>query len=676
MTGGVQTFSDLRVALVHPDTGAIAWDAAHGGCKLTIRSGFQGAPQLTLEQANGGSIMQCILSARAAWRAGPTLFFLSPLPGGAGGALYAVQCCSSSNNSSGSGSSSHGDSGSSSSGGGRAAADQLQAALDAALATAAAAVAAAAAMDDGNHACGGGGAGGAGGRRNLHAAAAAGGTNGTAGAAAAAAAEGLAAAGEGAGPGPGPPQPPAAVRARSPYHAPHADGAGGRPGAAGSKRAAADLSPLATAGGASGGAATAAAKSGGGGNANAFDAKTDRASSDMYFHYYGQLQHQQNMLQDYTRTGTYYSAIVGNPADFAGRVVMDVGAGSGILSLFAAQAGAARVYAVEASGAARWAAALAAANPAVGGVIKVLNKRVDVLVSEPMGTLLLNERMIESYLHARDRFLKPGGKMFPCLGRIHAAAFSDALLHAEVGAKAAFWQQPAFYGVDLTALHRPAVEGYFGQGMWHVKSPLHRPAVEGYFGQVVVDAFDPGILVTDVASLALDFGSMPESDLLKVDLPLKLTIQPAAAAAAVASHAAAAAAAAAAVVGTAAAAADGGAAAAAAAAAASMVGAAAPPGMVAIHGLACWFDVFFAGSQLPVWLTTAPGMPTTHWFQLRCVLPTPLLVPLPPTTTAASAPPAGMAAHTGSAHPHPHPPLPPPPAAPVVLSGRLRMGWG
>ena len=107
--------------------------------------------------------------------------------------------------------------------------------------------------------------------------------------------------------------------------------------------------------------------------------------------------------------------------------------------------------------------------------------------------------------------------------------------------------------------------------------------------QVVVDAFDPGILVTDVASLALDFGSMPESDLLKVDLPLKLTIQPAAAAAAVAAHAAAAAAAAAAVVGTAAAAADGGAAAAAAAAAASMVGAAAPPGMVAIHGLACWF---------------------------------------------------------------------------------------
>jgi hypothetical protein len=39
--------------------------------------------------------------------------------------------------------------------------------------------------------------------------------------------------------------------------------------------------------------------------------------------------------------------------------------------------------------------------------------KVDVLVSEPMGTLLVNERMLETYLYARDKFLKPGGKMFP-----------------------------------------------------------------------------------------------------------------------------------------------------------------------------------------------------------------------------------------------------------------------
>ena len=44
------------------------------------------------------------------------------------------------------------------------------------------------------------------------------------------------------------------------------------------------------------------------------------------------------------------------------------------------------------------------------------DERVDVLVSEPMGTLLVNERMLETYLYARDHFLKPGGKMFPVRG--------------------------------------------------------------------------------------------------------------------------------------------------------------------------------------------------------------------------------------------------------------------
>lgn len=42
-----------------------------------------------------------------------------------------------------------------------------------------------------------------------------------------------------------------------------------------------------------------------------------------------------------------------------------------------------------------------------------LPEKVDVLVSEPMGTLLINERMLETYIYARDHFLKPGGKMFP-----------------------------------------------------------------------------------------------------------------------------------------------------------------------------------------------------------------------------------------------------------------------
>lgn len=42
--------------------------------------------------------------------------------------------------------------------------------------------------------------------------------------------------------------------------------------------------------------------------------------------------------------------------------------------------------------------------------------------------------------------------------------------------------------------------------------------------------------------------------------------------------------------------------------------------------MACWFDVLFNGTTSQRWLSTAPGLPTTHWFQMRCVLQQPLVV--------------------------------------------------
>lgn len=55
------------------------------------------------------------------------------------------------------------------------------------------------------------------------------------------------------------------------------------------------------------------------------------------------------MLEDYPRTESYRRAILENASYFKDKIIMDVGCGTGILSIFCAQAGAKKVYAVEAS---------------------------------------------------------------------------------------------------------------------------------------------------------------------------------------------------------------------------------------------------------------------------------------------------------------------------------------
>lgn len=160
-----------------------------------------------------------------------------------------------------------------------------------------------------------------------------------------------------------------------------------------------------------------------------------------------------------------------NPSNFAGKVVLDVGTGTGILAHFAIQAGAKHVYAVEASNMADIARKLIAGvqaapfpfHPAActrvcvcesvlclcvsgcaanglsdrvtvirGKVEEVkLPEKVDVIVSEPMGFMLIHERMLESYIAARDLFLKPGGLMMPTTGTIFFCPFTDAALYKE-----------------------------------------------------------------------------------------------------------------------------------------------------------------------------------------------------------------------------------------------------
>ena len=68
------------------------------------------------------------------------------------------------------------------------------------------------------------------------------------------------------------------------------------------------------------------------------------------------------MLADSVRTNTYREAFLRNASDFEGKVVLDVGTGTGVLAFFACQAGAKKVYAVDASSAADIAKLLSDAN--------------------------------------------------------------------------------------------------------------------------------------------------------------------------------------------------------------------------------------------------------------------------------------------------------------------------
>ncbi|KAI9581168.1 histone-arginine methyltransferase CARMER [Glossina fuscipes] len=242
-----------------------------------------------------------------------------------------------------------------------------------------------------------------------------------------------------------------------------------------------------------------------------FSQRTEESSASQYFQFYGYLSQQQNMMQDYVRTSTYQRAILGNSIDFHNKIILDVGAGSGILSFFAVQAGAAKVYAIEASNMAQYAQQLVESNSVEDKIFVIpgkieeieLYEQVDVIISEPMGYMLYNERMLETYLHAR-KWLKPGGKMFPTHGDLHVAPFSDEALYSEQYNKANFWYQSAFHGVDLTTLHK--------EGM------------KEYFRQPIVDTFDIRICMAKSVRHVCDFLRDNENDLHHIDIPLEFHI--------------------------------------------------------------------------------------------------------------------------------------------------------
>lgn len=218
-----------------------------------------------------------------------------------------------------------------------------------------------------------------------------------------------------------------------------------------------------------------------------------------YFCAYSQLYHQKQMLTDHNRMAAYHAAIMGNSDVFKDKVVMDVGTGSGILAVWAAQAGAKRVYAIEYTDMAKHARNVVRAN-GVDHIVTVIQgaveevilpeedwdgvgltlengqqqqeqpsdkkdqRVVDIIISEWMGYFLLRESMLDSLVRARDTFLKPSsGLMMPSHATMLVAPIVDEeerkIQQNEYAAGMEDWKEFAettsnLYGVDMSVLEK------------------------------------------------------------------------------------------------------------------------------------------------------------------------------------------------------------------------------
>ncbi|HET7489991.1 MAG TPA: 50S ribosomal protein L11 methyltransferase [Acidimicrobiales bacterium] len=182
---------------------------------------------------------------------------------------------------------------------------------------------------------------------------------------------------------------------------------------------------------------------------------------------YAELEIHRTMICDRVRTEAFRRAIqaVVKPGD----VVLEVGAGSGILSVFAALAGAARVYAVEETSVSVVARELARAN-GVDGVVTVIEadvaelnppEQADVVVSEWLGGFGIDEGMLPSVIAARDRWLKPGGTMLPSKVSAWTALVQDHHLAEMVS-----FLRSNPYGLVFTDLADKTVNEIFYSGVF------------------------------------------------------------------------------------------------------------------------------------------------------------------------------------------------------------------
>ncbi|XP_050536017.1 protein arginine N-methyltransferase 3-like isoform X2 [Daktulosphaira vitifoliae] len=175
-----------------------------------------------------------------------------------------------------------------------------------------------------------------------------------------------------------------------------------------------------------------------------------------YFGSYSSVDIHFEMLKDKVRTQSYCSAILLNTSTYEGKTVLDLGTGSGILSMFMAKARASKVFAVDEADIMYNAIDNFRENgfeniivPIKGRIedIKLPLEKIDVIVSEWMGYFLLFESMLDSLIFARNKFLKENGIMLPNVCNLFISGVSDTERYNEI---LGFWSD--VYGFRMPSL--------------------------------------------------------------------------------------------------------------------------------------------------------------------------------------------------------------------------------
>ncbi|KAI3382449.1 hypothetical protein SNEBB_006689 [Seison nebaliae] len=194
------------------------------------------------------------------------------------------------------------------------------------------------------------------------------------------------------------------------------------------------------------------------------DDKKDLTSKDYYFDSYAHFGIHEEMLKDSVRTQTYRRSMIHNEHLFKDKIVLDIGCGTGILSMFAAQAGAKRVIGIDYSSIIDQAKIIVKENKMddrvtlIRGKVEDIEKlpfdieKVDIIVSEWMGYCLLYESMLNTIIFARDKWLKDDGALFPDRASLFITAIEDRNYRDE---KINWWKN--VYGYNMSAIRTVAL---------------------------------------------------------------------------------------------------------------------------------------------------------------------------------------------------------------------------